>query len=47
MSGIAAGMRLSKGPLFGEVSYERPLSAPEFIPMQDQLVVQAGLLYKW
>ncbi len=47
MSGVAAGMRLSKGPLFGEVSYEHPLSAPEFIPMQDQLVVQAGLLYKW
>jgi hemolysin activation/secretion protein len=47
MSGVAAGMRLSKGPLFGEVSYEHPLSAPEFIPMQDQLVVQMGLLYKW
>jgi hemolysin activation/secretion protein len=47
MSGVAAGMRLSKGPLFGEVSYEHPLSAPEFIPMQDQLCVQAGLLYKW
>ena len=28
MSGFAAGMRLSKGPLFGEVSYEHPLSAP-------------------
>ena len=47
MSGAAAGMRLSRGPLFGEVSYEHPLSAPQFIPMQDQLCVQAGLLYKW
>jgi hemolysin activation/secretion protein len=47
MSGFAAGMRLSRGPLFGEVSYEHPISAPQFIPMEDQLVVQTGLLFKW
>ncbi len=47
MSGFAAGMRLSRAPLFGEVSYEHPISAPSFIPMEDQLVVQTGLLFKW
>ncbi len=47
MTGAAAGVRLSKGPLFGEVSYEHPLTAPDSIPMQDQLVVQMGLQYKW
>ena len=47
VSGLAAGMRLSRGPLFGEVSYEHPISAPQSIPMEDQLVVQTGLLFKW
>jgi hemolysin activation/secretion protein len=47
VAGLAAGVRLSRGPLFGEVSYQHPLSAPQSIAMEDQLVVQTGLLFKW
>jgi hemolysin activation/secretion protein len=47
VTGLAAGARLNSGMLFGEVAYEKPLHAPDFIKKDALLRFQAGMALKW